>query len=196
MVISSKREVRSVLCWLSFGGEETVQPPELTAETHCWKLQTPTSKVLCSRSTQTSLPPTFSGLSSPTSDTPAAAAAAAASSSSVHLRYIPGSCFLFFAAVVRGCAAVVSSSTARSVDFGTWNTGLEMFSELRCQTPPLQQCIYCSLPCYCTPLPQPQRTHTHTGADTHSNTAPTQLAGWLLSLHGAGVCSLQPHYNA
>ena len=31
------------------------------------------------------------------------------------------------------------------VDFGTWNSGLVMFSELRGQTPPLQHCIYCSL---------------------------------------------------
>lgn len=63
-------------------------------------------------------------------------------------------------AAARWRAAVVSNG--RSLDFGTWNTGLEMFSEPRCQTPPLQQCIYCSLPCYCTPLPQLQRTHTHT----------------------------------
>lgn len=93
-------------------------------------------------------------------------------------------------AAVRWCAAAASSG--RSVDFGTWNTGLEMFSKLRCQTPPLQQCIYCSLPCYCTPLPQPRRTHTLTL--THSNmcTAPSLLAGSLMLLYGAGACILQP----
>lgn len=67
-----------------------------------------------------------------------------------------------------------------------------MFSELRCQTPPLQQCIYCSLPCYCTPLPQPQRTHTHSRARTHT---PTQRqlswqAGCCRSMvQGFAVCS-------
>lgn len=75
-----------------------------------------------------------------------------------------------------------------------------MFLELRCQTPPLQHCIYCSLPCYCTPLPQSHKAHTHTHtqtqarADTHSNICrePTLLAGSLMLLYGAGVCSLQP----
>lgn len=67
-----------------------------------------------------------------------------------------------------------------------------MFSGLRCQTPPLQHCIYCSLPCYCTPLPQPQRAHTHTGSDTlNICRAPTLLAGSLMLLYGAGICSLQ-----
>ena len=195
VVISSSWKLEVCFAGRVSGGEETVEPPELTAETHCWKLPTHTTKVFAEHTNFTPLRLLSSPLSlsgNLTSDT-AAAAAAAASSSSVHLRYIPGLWCFFLSLSVRGCAAVVSSSTARSVDFGTWNTGLEMFSELRCQTPPLQQCIYCSLPCYCTP--QPQHTHTHT--HTHSNTAPTQLAGWLLSLRGAGgVCSLQPHNNA
>lgn len=80
----------------------------------------------------------------------------------VYPRFFRGS------AAVRWCAAWVRNG--RSVDFGTWNTGLEMFSELRCQTPPLQHYSHCSLPHYCTPLPLPQRIHTRTHTDTGGHT--------------------------
>ena len=92
-VISSSWKLEVCFAGRVSGGEETVEPPELTAETHCWKLLTHTTKVFAEHTNFTprrllSSPLSLSG--NLTSDTAAAAAAAAASSSSVHLRYIPG----------------------------------------------------------------------------------------------------------